>query len=159
MATILLVEDQPDLGLFEAGLLEDQGHRVIRCGGGPTPLSACPLMRYGSCALADSADLILFGCGMFAMRGRTYGGVHLLRAYRAHPDYGRLPMVVVSLGAPDSLEGSGPIERVDKFSAPGAVVAAVNRLLERARARREIDGVDRRAVVSPMAQDGGRNGE
>lgn len=33
MATILLVEDAPDLSLYEANHLEAAGHRVLRCGG------------------------------------------------------------------------------------------------------------------------------
>jgi CheY-like chemotaxis protein len=130
VATILLVEDRPDLGLYEAGLLEQAGHRVIRCGGGPTPHAACPMLRNGSCPLPDGADLVVFSCAMFApMPGRSYRGGHLLRAYRAHPRYGRLPMLVVSVGAPDDVGGTGPLAKVDKFSSPGAVLEAAEALL------------------------------
>lgn len=132
MATILLVEDAPDLGVYEAGLLEAEGHRVIRCNGSPSPLAACPMLRYGSCALPDSADLILFSCALFPpMRHRTYRAADLLRAYRGHARYGRLPMLVVSVGRVDGLEGLGPLAWVDKFSPPRLVVEAVDELLAR----------------------------
>lgn len=133
MATILLVEDQPDVGLYEAQLLEAAGHRIVRCIGGPTLFGACPLLKFGHCSLVDHADLILFSVPMFAMRGRTYRGEHLLRAYREHPDYGRLPMVIVSLGIPEDLPGTGPLTRVDKFSEPNAVIDAVEDVLLKAR--------------------------
>ena len=134
MATILLVEDYPDLGLYEVRLLEARGHRVIRCGGAPAPLSACPMLRYGACPLPDSADLIVFSSAMFMpMRNRTYRGSDLLGRYRAHPVYGRLPMLVVTIGAPRELPGPGPIEVVEKFSGPEKILEAVERLLARRR--------------------------
>lgn len=129
MAVILLIEDQPDIGTYEADVLESAGHRIIRCVGGPTLFGACPLLQRGRCSLVDSADMIVFSLPMFSMRGRTYRGEHLLRAYRSHSDYGRLPMLIVSLGTPADLPGTGPLERVDKFSSPNAVLEAVARLL------------------------------
>lgn len=129
MANILLIEDQPDIGLYEAQILEAAGHRIIRCIGGPTLFAACPLLKMGRCSVVDHADVIVFSMPMFALRGRSYRGEHLLRAYRSHTDYGRLPMVIVSLGVPEYLPGTGPIERIDKFSPPAAVVAAVERAL------------------------------
>lgn len=132
MANILLVEDAPDLGLYEAGLLEQHGHTILRCSGGPTPFAACPMMREGSCPVADAADLIIFSCGVFApLRHRTYRGIHLLRAYREHPLYGRLPMLVVAVGAPEDVGGSGPIEMVAKFADPQEIIHAVDHLLEK----------------------------
>jgi hypothetical protein len=131
MATVLLVEDRPDLGLFEMKLLERRGHRVIWCGGGPTPFAACPLLKRGACPLADSADLLLFSCAMSTpMRGRTYRAEHLLEAYRAHARYGKLPMVVVSIGVPKRAPGGGAYSVIDKFAPPGAVVDAVESMLE-----------------------------
>lgn len=129
MAVILLLEDQPDIGTYEADVLEAAGHRIVRCVGGPTLFNACPLLRRGRCSLVDWADMIVFSLPMFSMRGRTYRGEHLLRAYRSHPNYGRLPMLIVSLGTPPELPGEGPIERVEKFSNPNAVLEAVARLL------------------------------
>jgi CheY-like chemotaxis protein len=130
MATILLVEDAPDIGVFEAGLLEREGHRVIRCGGAPGVFGACPLVREGSCALVDPADLIIFSCRLLTRLPRqSYSGTDLLRAYRNHPMYGRLPMLIVSVGRPEKLPGTGAVEAIDKFSAPGAVLAAVGRML------------------------------
>jgi hypothetical protein len=49
MASILLIEDGPGLGRQLPSLLAAAGHRVLRCGGGPTPLAACPLLRHGRC--------------------------------------------------------------------------------------------------------------
>jgi hypothetical protein len=130
MATVLLVEDQPDLGLYEADLIEANGHRVIRCSGGPSIFSACPMMRGHPCSLADSADMILFSCRLIApIRGRTYRGSHLLRAYRAHPVYGRKPMLIVSVGMRKDVGGTGTIEYVEKFSGPSQVLEAVERLV------------------------------
>jgi hypothetical protein len=129
LATILLVEDALDLGAYEANVLEAQGHRVLRCGGGATPFSACTMMRYGSCPLPAAADLIVFSCGMIAVKHRSYRGVHLLRAYRQHAEYGRLPMLVVSFGVPSGLGGSGPMKVIDKFSSPQTILDAVSGLL------------------------------
>jgi len=131
VATILLVEDEPDLGLFEAGQLEREGHRVMRCGGAPGVLGACPLLKYGACPLVEPADMILFSCRMFTpLRGRAYTGRDLLYAYRNHVTYGRLPMVVVSVGAPADLPGSGAVEIIDKFSEPGIVIRTIDRVLQ-----------------------------
>lgn len=128
-ATILLVEDAPDLGLYEAKILEARGHHVLRCGGSPRPFGACPMLRYRSCALPNAADAIVFSSHLGPFWGQTYRGVDLLRAYRSHPAYGRLPMLVVSLGPRPQLDGTGPLEFVDKFSSPRAVLDAVDRLL------------------------------
>jgi hypothetical protein len=73
----------------------------------------------------------MFACPLgLPQRGRSYRGIHLLRAYRAHPDYGRLPLVLVAVAPPHDLEGPGPTELVDTFTDPAAVLAAVNRLLQ-----------------------------
>jgi len=129
MATILLVEDGPDLGLYEGMILEGMGHRVFRCSASPPPFGACSMMKYGSCALPSAADLIVFSCNLGFLQGHTYRGIHLLRSYRRHPIYGGLPMLVVSLGPPPVLEGTGPVEFVERFSSPHAVLDAVDRLL------------------------------
>jgi hypothetical protein len=130
MASILLIEDGPGVGRQVTSLLAAAGHRVLRCGGGPTPLAACPLLRQGRCPLPDAADLLVFACPLgLPLRGRSYRGIHLLHAYRVHPDYGRLPLVLVAVGPPQDLEGPGPTELVDTFTDPAAVLAAVNQLL------------------------------
>jgi CheY-like chemotaxis protein len=129
MATILLVEDGA-VGRDLLELLAAAGHRVVRCGGGPTPLGACLLLRHGRCPLPDAAQLMVFaGTLDLPLPGRSYRGIHLLRAYRAHPDYGRLPLVLVAAEPPQDLRGSGPIELVGTFADPACVLAAVNRLL------------------------------
>ena len=131
MATILLIEDGPGIGGQLPSLLAAAGHRVLLCGGGPTPLAACPLLRQGHCPLADAAELLVFACPLdLPLRGRSYRGIHLLHAYRAHPDYGRLPLVLVAVAPPQDLEGPGPTETVATFTDPAAVLAAVHRLLQ-----------------------------
>jgi len=131
MASILLVEDGPGVGREVASLLAAAGHRVLRCGGGPTPLGACLLLRQGSCPLPDAAGLVVFACTLnLPLPGRSYRGIHLLRAYRAHPDYGRLPLVLVAAAPPQDLKGPGPTEVVGTFADPAAVLAAVHRLLQ-----------------------------
>jgi hypothetical protein len=130
MATIVLIDDGPGIGGQLSGLLVTAGHRVLWCGGGPTPLAACPLLRQGRCPLADAAELLVFACPLdLPLRGRSYRGSHLLRAYRAHPDYGRLPLVLATVGPPPDLPGTAPIELVDRVEDPAAVTAAVDRLL------------------------------
>lgn len=144
MATILLVDGGATVDLELTRLLEAAGHRVVRCGGGPTPLAACWLLRYGRCPLVDGADLLVFACPLaLPLPGRSYRGIHLLRAYRAHPDYGRLPLVLVAIAPPRELGGTGPTEVVENHTEPAAVVAAVDRVL-RARA-----GTPNRAFPAP----------
>jgi hypothetical protein len=147
MASILLIEDGPGIGGQLPGLLATAGHRVLRCGGGPTPLAACPLLRQGRCLLADAAELLVFACPLdLPLRGRSYRGRHLLRAYRRHPDYGRLPLVLVAIAPPPDLEGTGPIELVDTFTDPAAVLAAVHRLLQPRPAAADHHGTPQRAA-------------
>lgn len=130
MSTILLVKDVLDLGLVESKRLEAEGHHILRCWGGPTPFAACPMMREGWCALPHAADLIVFSCDMSTpVPHRTYRGVHLLRAYREHPAYGRLPMLVGALGVPDDIGGSGPIQTIETPATPETIVQGVRRLL------------------------------
>jgi hypothetical protein len=130
MGSILLIEDGPGIGGQLPDLLAAAGHRVLRCGGGPTPLVACPLLRQGQCPLADAAELLVFACPLdLPLRGRSYRGIHLLRAYRAHPDYGRLPLVLVAIEPPHDLVGTGPTELIATFTDPAAVLAALHRLL------------------------------
>jgi CheY-like chemotaxis protein len=130
MATILLVEDGATVSQEVTSLLKAAGHRVVRCGDGPTPLAACLLLRHGRCPFVDGADLVVFACTLaLPLPGRSYRGIHLLRAYRAHPDYGRLPLVLVTVAVPHELEGSGPLEVMQTNADPAAVVATVKRLL------------------------------
>jgi len=127
--TVLLVEETPDLSLYEAKVLEEAGHRVFRCSGAPTPHSICPMMHDRPCPLAEEADVIVFSCALFApIRGTPYRGEHLLRAYRNHPEYSRKPMLIVSVGEPPDLPGTGPIATVRKFEDPDAIIAAVEHL-------------------------------
>ena len=136
MATILLVEDALDVGVYDAALLEDAGHVVIRCRAAFGPFGACALVRDGTCRLADQADLIVFSHGMYSpVDGRTRGD-ELLRAYRGHPSYGSLPCLVVTIGHVGPLEGAGKVLVMPKYSDPRRVSAAVEHLLGSARAVR-----------------------
>src|ERR671912_315148 len=147
MASILLIEDGPGIGGQLPGLLAAAGHRVLRCGGGPTPLAACPLLRQGRCLLADAAELLVFACPLdLPLRGRSYRGRHLLAAYRTHPDYGRLPLALVAIKPPQDLAGTGPTELIDTFTDPAAVLAAVHRLLKPRPAVADHHGTPQRAA-------------
>ena len=131
MASILLIEDGPGVGRQLTSLLAAAGHRVLRCGGGPTPLAACPLLRQGRCPLADAAELLVFACPLdLPLRGRSYRGIHLLRAYRARPDYGRLPLVLVASRPRRIWRDRGRPRWSRRSPNPAVVVAAVHRLLQ-----------------------------
>lgn len=129
MATILLIEDAPGRGFGEAVALEAAGHRVLRCGGGPATFRPCPLLDHTARSLASTADLILFACPLYRpLWGRSYSGAELLHAYRSHPEYGSLPMVVLTAEDPGDVEGTGPLE-VAALASWSAAVEAVERLL------------------------------
>lgn len=125
MARILLVDEgRGRPALLEA--LEDRGHQVIWCGGGPTPYIPCHLLREGRCMIASSANAIVFSCPLYGdLPGRSYGGTQLLRAYRSHFHYGRLPMIVNSFGDPGELEGPGPLRFLNAYKTDGNEVADV----------------------------------
>ena len=90
----------------------------------------------------------MFACPLtLPLPGRSYRGIHLLRAYRAHPDYGRLPLVLVAVAAPQNLEGPGPTKLVETFTDPAGVLAAVNRLLQPPAAPPAADHGMRRAAA------------
>jgi hypothetical protein len=134
MATVLLVEDFPDLGLYESRVLQRKGHRVLECNGAPSVFGACPMLKGGSCALADAADIILISLPLSgAVHHRPYDGSHVLSAYRMHRAYGTKPMLVVSGAAPGRIGGPGRCEVVMKQAPPHAIVEAVERLLGAAR--------------------------
>jgi hypothetical protein len=133
MATILLVEDGPGPAGEAGRLLRQAGHRVVLCGGGPGPYEVCPLLRYGTCPLAEAADLILLALRPFPpLVGRTYCGDQLIKAYRSHPDFGSVPMVIASAARPDAIEGAGPIEVIREDAEPHEIALAVEKLLTRA---------------------------
>ena len=138
MATILIVEDAPDVAPRAAPVLAAHGHQVFRCSGGLSPSSACPLLRGSHCTLADGADLIVFACVQsIPVAGRSYRGEHLLAAYRAHDLYGRLPMLIVGVLPPGSrVGGAGPVEFADTTASADEIADAADRLLERATASR-----------------------
>lgn len=131
MARILVVADSPE-AIFDVGILEERGHRALRCWGGPTGFAGCPMLKTGSCPLPDVVDLIVFACGFLnaPLAHRTYRGIHLLNAYRHQHRYGRLPMLLVTFDTPPHLSGIGAVETVDPFAAPEDVADAIDRLLE-----------------------------
>lgn len=133
-ATILLVEDHPDLSMFEAGILEAEGHTVYRCGGSPVPCGDCPVLKGDPCSLADAADVLIISTGMIgpvgpASRVGAPTGQMLVEAYRAHDRYGWLPTLVVSATRPTVEEGIGPFVWIPKHSAPEAIVGVVHDLI------------------------------
>ncbi|MFA5890240.1 MAG: hypothetical protein WDA27_04685 [Actinomycetota bacterium] len=131
MATVLIVEDEPDLAVYEAKLLEDAGHCVVMCGGSRTPKGGCDLIRCGVCAVPETVDVILFSCRLFApLEGQTSEGARMIRAYRSHPRYSHIPLLVVFVTGSTHLPGTGPIELIGKFNSPTSVLDSVSRLLQ-----------------------------
>lgn len=131
MATVLIVEDEADLAVYEAKLLEDAGHTVVMCGGARTPKGGCSLIRCGACELPETVDLILFSCRLFApLEGQTSEGARMVRAYRSHPRYSHIPLLVVFVTGSVHLPGTGPIELIGKFNSPTSVLDSVSRMLQ-----------------------------
>lgn len=131
MATVLIVEDAPAMAPRAANRFFARGHQVLRCGGGATPTGACPLLRSGRCALADSSDIVVFACVLaMPLVRRQYLGKHLLEAYRTHEQYGRLPMLVVGVTPPGAAGGTGPIDFLDATASGDEIVSAADRLLQ-----------------------------
>lgn len=114
MRTVLVVQNAPD-GLVDVASLEDAGYLVRRCFGGQTTFAACPMLRKGDCPLPAGADVIVFAPGLFdvPVAHRTYRMIHVLRGYRRHPAYARLPMLVLADALPPKLGGSGPVWLLD----------------------------------------------
>lgn len=69
MATVLVVDDDPDARLLARTLLEYAGHAVLEAGDGAAALA---------CARSERPDLILFDLSMPAMSGTAFA-----RAVRA----------------------------------------------------------------------------
>lgn len=157
MATVLIVEDVPDLAPRVADSLAARGHRVWRCSGGASPYGACPLLRGRHCALAESANLIVFACTRSVpLARRSYRGEHLLAAYRSHEQCGRLPMLVV--GGPlrsISAGGAGPVAYAESTASEDEIADAVDLLLSLAAVTRRpisADALMRRQVAMQMTR-------
>lgn len=130
MSTILLIEQAPDLRLFEVSALEAAGHKVFVCCGGRDAFAGCDLMRTGSCILPDIADVIVFTLPLrIELRGRTYRGEHLLRSYRDHAIYGAKPMLIVGEEIPLDLPGRGQVVFVPRHAEPDRILAAIGSLI------------------------------
>lgn len=133
VASILIVSDGHGPAENAGALLRQAGHLVMSCGGGPGPFSPCPLLRLGHCPLAESTDLIIFAFRAFPPAGRIYGGAELFRAYRFHPDFGAVPMVVAVEVPDESLEGRGPIAFLGSTFDPITIARAAMQLLASSR--------------------------
>lgn len=139
MATIVVVEDGQGVGAKAADLLQRSGHRVVLCGGGPGAFAPCPLLRLGHCGLLDHADLVIFSALLLGpLLARPYSGIELLRAYRRHPDYGGIPMVVSCVGDPGMLEGAGKVEVLLGRVGPDRLLDTAVRLLDDDHTRRGV---------------------
>lgn len=141
MGNIILIADAAEPAVTLSRWLRLAGEQVWWCAGGPTPFVACPLMRAGECIRPEAADLIVFayGIGQPVVAHRTYRPVHVLRAYRAHPRYGSLPMLIVGRGAPADLGGGGPLAGIDHLVPPAMQFEAIRAFLEHVRRPTVID--------------------
>ncbi len=142
--TVLVVDDDPDVTLFLGSVLEDAGFRVATAGGG---LEALERLRRGPLPDLISLDLVMPG----------HSGIRVLHDLRKHPEWSRIPVIVVSGHSrePEVRRGldevladsalSGPSLYLEKPVTADSYVEAVCRVLE----------VDR-AAESPGAGDADR---
>ena len=128
-APILMISDGRRSAEEAGRLLREAGHRVALCGGGLVPYAACPLLKAGSCPVAEAAGVIIFALAPLPQTfGRSYGGAELLKAYRSHPYLSKVPMVLVSDGHLGDVAGEGPVEFVGASARPKAIASAAERL-------------------------------
>lgn len=88
MATILIVDDEPILRQLFQRVLEHEGHTVMTAGNGREALS---VMR------ERVPDLIMLDMMMPTMDGTTF-----LRLMRRHPEWARVPVVIMSAVATET---------------------------------------------------------
>ena len=87
---ILVVDDEPAIRELIVAVLEDEGYAAIAAGSGPRALELLPHER---------PDLVLMDIMMPEMDGRE-----ALRRMREHPEWGRIPVVMMSAAfAPDRI--------------------------------------------------------
>lgn len=126
MAVVLVIQDTPE-GIVDLHALEDAGHLVRRCFGSASTFAACPMLRTGDCPLPAGAQVIVFAPGFLdaPVAHRSYRMVHVLRGYRRHPAYARLPVVLVADRIPEGLGGSGTIRLLPPSASASALHAAI----------------------------------
>jgi CheY-like chemotaxis protein len=81
--TVLVVDDDPDVVTFLSSVLEDAGFRVAVATSG---LAALERLRTGPLPDLISLDLVMPG----------HSGVRVLHDLRKHPEWSRIPVMVVS---------------------------------------------------------------
>ena len=103
MATLLVVEDEPDIRSAIAEVLRDEGHRVLEAGDGSEALG---VLRAGS-----RPDAIILDLMMPRLDGWGFRAAQL-----AEPDLARIPVLVVSAhgrGLPATRHLAKPFELLD----------------------------------------------
>jgi hypothetical protein len=123
VARVLVVADDPAVGDPVRWELEADGFDVVHCWGPRPPDFVCAGVRCSSCALAESADVIVLD-GWLASDVERMGvpSWHLLRFYR------ELGMRVVALRGPNGWPG--PIDdplvsTLGRDAAPADIARAV----------------------------------
>jgi CheY-like chemotaxis protein len=81
--TVLVVDDDPDVTTFLSSVLEDAGFKVQAATSG---LAALEMLRSGPLPDLISLDLVMPG----------HSGVRVLHDLRKHPEWSRIPVMVVS---------------------------------------------------------------
>jgi CheY-like chemotaxis protein len=126
--TVLVVDDDPDVTVFLATILEDAGMRTLTAQDG-----AAALERIRECA----PDLISLD---LVMPGKS--GIRLLHELRKHPQWSRIPVIIVTGHSRDEavqrdLAGvladssiSGPSVYLEKPVTPAKYVGEICRVLQ-----------------------------
>lgn len=120
MATVLVVDDDPNARLLVRTVLEHFGHTVTAAGDGETALEL---------VAQHAPDLVLLDLSLPAMSGPEF-----VRALRSQPGGGSVRVALYTASSPnaamrDFMEIYGIAGRVPKPSEPAELNAAVEKIL------------------------------
>ena len=124
----VLVEDPSELAtISDHSLFRQAGFDVAVCSG-PDPTAACPLVGKGTCALADNADVVLFGLDLDDPAARDVLHAHLRRhaerpvvvALRRDTDVGPLDDAAACTVLPTSTSVGGQVRALRRAMGGGA---------------------------------------
>ncbi len=82
MKTVLVIDDEQDIAEAVRSILEDEGYKVVTCANGREALQSLDPVR---------PDLAIVDVMMPVMNG-----FETIRGIRRHPDFSRLPVLIMS---------------------------------------------------------------